>query len=311
MTGLILDDDYLDPDVAYLLGMIAARGTLLDRQPARQIIIEFPYQNLEIELEQGTERPFPINVPQSIELGLSRIRERVLELMDCDVSINKLDKNFHMVMTLTRRTLAWRNVLLHLNNKTSFRHMNIPAALLHSSATTDMRMEFIRGYADVAGNVRRANRYRDGRNRVRLDVLNDNWHLPVQLCRLLQEFLDIPVQLITWGHPSLGRGMREHQINIFVKPFARVGFSFEHKQRALLTLIEQDADKPNRYQPCPGRRRLRKAKPFTPDAESERLPPEARQHFDAYWQICKALGCTVEPASGPMFEAVDEDIEET
>lgn len=56
--------------------------------------------------------------------------------------------------------------------------------------------EYLRGFADVAGNVRPANRYVDGKNRVRLDILNypTNWRLPVQLCHLLQERLEVPVQ---------------------------------------------------------------------------------------------------------------------
>ncbi len=310
MTGVILANDYLDPDVAYLLGMIVARGILIEHQGVREIVIEFPYQNLNIEIDEvGGHRQ--IDIPQSIELGLGRIRERVLELLDCDIKINRLDNNIHMVLIMTRRTMSWRNISLHLENKTNFRVMNVPEILFHPEITTDIRMEFIRGYADVAGNIRRANRYIDGRNRVRLDVLNDNWQLPVQLCRLLQIHLNIPVQNITWGHPNLGRDLREHQINIFVSQFERVGFSFEHKQQVLNHLIEQEADNNADYKPCPGRRRLRRKKPIDPDENSERLPEPVRTHFDAYWQICKAMGCVIEPEPGPLFSAVNEDIEET
>jgi hypothetical protein len=310
MTGVIIADDYLDPDVAYLLGMIVARGTLVERAALREIIIEFPYQNLNIEIDDE-DRHRSIDIPQSIELGLGRIRERVLELLDCDIKINRFDNSLHMVLTMTRRTMSWRNILLHLGDKTNFRVMNVPEMLFHPSITTDIRMEFIRGYADVAGNIRRANRYIDGRNRVRLDVLNDNWQLPVQLCRLLQIDLDVPVQNVTWGHPNLGRNLREHQINIFATPFSRIGFSFSHKQEVLQHFIEQDSDKNEDYKPCPGRRRTRGKKPTDPDENSSRLPEPVRKHFDSYWQICKAMGCLVEPEPGPLFSAVNEDIEET
>lgn len=310
MTGVLLVNDYLDPDVAYLLGMIVARGTLHERQGVREIVIEFPYQNLNIEIDDvGGTRTF--NVPQSIELGLGRIRERVLELLDCDIKINSFDNNLHMVLTMTRRTIGWRNILLQLDGKMSFRVMNVPQMLFHPDITTDIRLEFIRGYADVAGNIRRANRYVDGRNRVRLDVLNDNWQLPVQLCRLLQVHLDIPVQNINWGHPNLGRGLREHQINIFVTLFERIGFIFEHKQQVLRHLIEQDQNENDDYRFCPGRRRLGRQKPADPNENSERLPVPVRKHFDAYWQICKAMGCLIEPEPGPLFAGLDEDVEET
>jgi hypothetical protein len=307
---LLLKDDYIDPDVAYLLGMILARGILLERPRTYEIVIEFPYQNLNIEVSDVDGESLSFDVPQNIELGLSRIRERLLDLLGCDISINRKDNAVDLILTFTRRTMSWRTILLHLDNKINHRNMDVPAVMFDESVTTDVRLEFIRGYADVAGNIRRANRYADGRNRVRLDVLNDNWRLPVQLCRLLQLYLDVPVQNIIWGHPNLNRGFREHQINIFVTPFEKIGFSFEHKQQVLNHFIEQDNAKRGVYRPCPGRRRLRGHKPSDSDEQSERLPPEARQHFDSYWQICKAMGCIVEPSSGPMLADVEEDVEE-
>jgi len=312
MSGIVLADDYLDPDVAYLLGIVVARGTLLERNNVREIIVEFPYQNLNVEFED-TDGPRSIEVPQSIELGLGRIRERLLDLLDCDIRIELLDNSRQLILVMHRRTMAWRNILLHLENKTDFRSMNVPEMLFHPDVTTDIRMEFVRGYADVAGNIRRANRYRDGRNRVRLDVLNDNWRLPVQLCRLLQVHLGVPVQNITWGHPNLGRGFREHQINIFVTPFQKIGFTFPHKQQVLDSFVEQDVSEPEDYSPCPGRRRRRGPKSTDPNEQSERLPEPVRKHFDAYWEICKAMGCTIEPDQGPLFDAsaVEEDIEES
>lgn len=166
----------------------------------------------------------------------------------------------------------------------------------------------MRGYADVAGNIREANRYVDGRHRVRLDVLNysTNWHVPVQLCTLLQEHLNVPVQLITWGHPNLGRKFREHQINIFAKPFLDIGFSFEHKQKILQEFAEWDDKnvKTTNYAPCPGMRNIRKRKPNDPDENNaEKLDPVlVGNHYDAYWQICKALGCMRMPDKGVQLE---------
>ena len=51
-----------------------------------------------------------------------------------------------------------------------------------------------------------ANRYIDGANRVRLDVLNyqTNWEMPVQLCTVLED-LTTPVQLHL-GTPKHGTG---------------------------------------------------------------------------------------------------------
>jgi len=41
--------DYLDADVAYLLGLIVARGSLTEIGGVKRIVIEFPFRNLEAE----------------------------------------------------------------------------------------------------------------------------------------------------------------------------------------------------------------------------------------------------------------------
>ena len=40
----IAELDYIDADVAYLLGLITARGTISEVGGSRQIRLEFPYQ---------------------------------------------------------------------------------------------------------------------------------------------------------------------------------------------------------------------------------------------------------------------------
>jgi hypothetical protein len=154
----------------------------------------------------------------------------------------------------------------------------------------------VRGYGDVAGNVRKANNYMNQWHRVRLDVLNNptNWPVPVELCRLLQEHLDIPVHMITWGHPNMGRAFREHQLNIFAEFYRAIGFSFEHKQKILDELAEHNLKAPpHDVHPCPGMRRVQRKKPKDKDEKNaERLDARLKgKHFDAYWQICKAVGC--------------------
>ena len=314
MTGIIIEDDYIDPDVAYLLGLIVARGQIIQKPPLYEIVIGFPMGNLHIEAEdlEGVIQKFDIKT--SIQLGMGQIRERLIELMDCDVKVNSTDNSNSIVLTMTRRTMAWRNIMMHLEQKTDFRHMSVPKTLFHEAVTSDVRLEFIRGFADVAANMRRSNNHFGNHNRVRLDVLNDNWDLPIQLCLLMQQHLEIPVQSIIWGHPNMNREFREHMINVFVEPFQKIGSTFNHKQQVLNILTEQDKmrpSRPNLYSPCPGRRRRRGAKDPHPDEISKKLPDNVRQHFDAYWQICKAVGCTVEPEPGPLFASVDVEVDES
>ena len=316
MNGLIVEDDYIDPDVAYLLGLIVARGKIIQSPSLYKIIIDFPTGNLSIEAEdlEGTVQKF--NISTSIQLGMAQIRERLVELMDCDVKVNSSENNYAMVLTLTRRTMGWRNIMMHLEQATDFRHMSVPKILFHPAVTSDVRLEFVRGFADVAANIRRSNNHFGEFNRVRLDVLNNknSWSLPIQLCSLMQQHLDIPVQSIIWGHPNLGREFREHMINVFVEPFQRIGSIFDHKKQVLDILTEQDRERPprpNLYLPCPGRRKSRTAKEPHPEENSDKLPENVRKHYDAYWQICKAAGCIVEPEPGPLFSSVEVEVDES
>lgn len=107
------------------------------------------------------------------------------------------------------------------------------------------------------------------------------------------------MQLITWGHPNLGRGFREHQLNVFAASFLPIGFTFKHKQTILEEFAAHDAEQSPRahYEPCPGQRPLRGGKPAD-DGENKAERLDARlvgQHYDAYWQICRALGCPRRP----------------
>jgi hypothetical protein len=293
--SLIRQLDYVDADVSYLLGLITARGRISEISGNRQVSIEFPYHSLEA---QGIHKSFDVNT--SIRLGLSAIRERILEITGADISIIEKENEVVLAIRFLRSTMSWRNILMHTQGKTGYEHFTVPEVLFSSDVPKDWKREYVRGYADVAGNVRHSNRYTDGTNRVRLDVLNypSNWEMPVQLCTLLEEHLEVPVQLITWGHPNMGRDFREHQVNIFALPFGKIGFSLNHKQEILDEFIEYDRiNFPNRiYSPCFGRKKLKRRKPRNNNENNEHLDERIRgQHFNAYWQICKKMGCTRTP----------------
>lgn len=49
MTQLLNKQDYLDNDVAYLLGMIMMRGTFHVDGDIRRLIIQFPYKNVQVK----------------------------------------------------------------------------------------------------------------------------------------------------------------------------------------------------------------------------------------------------------------------
>ena len=307
--------DYIDADVAYLLGLITARGTISESGGVRQIIIEFPYRSFEV---QGISKTFDVNT--SIQVGLIPIQNRISEVTGADVSIDIKYNSVDLVLRFSGNTMMWRNILMHTEKRMGYEHFRVPE-IFFLDIPADWKREYIRGFADVAGNIRRANRYVDGAHRVRLDVLNysTNWEMSVQLCTVMEEHLNIPIQLITWGHPNMGRAFREHQINIFAVPFGKIGFSMPHKQAILQEFIDHDQKNypTKHYNPCVGRKKIRKQKPKDSRESDERLDERLRgQHFNAYWQICKKLGCPRTPNSLQQVlefdkdEALTEEIEE-
>lgn len=130
---------------------------------------------------------------------------------------------------------------------------------------------------------------------------HDNWILPIQICRLLQTKLEVPVQHILWGHPNLrdsgNRGKswaKEHRIRIFAEAFLPVGFHFDFKQQILQAMAGINAAQHHSAaHPCnPLARHRIKKKARHKDEKSKDLPAALRgKHFNAYFQICKALGC--------------------
>lgn len=300
-------NDYLDGDLSYLLGLLVARGTMINSNQIRQITIEFPFVSLRTT---GITKDF--NQEQSIRLGLIDIQERLAELLETDIQQIKQANSINLVIKFMRNNLIWRDLLLLLNNQTSFSHFQVPSVFFDPECPLDWKKEFIKGFADVAGNIRSSNNYFK-RHRVRLDVLNfpTNWELPVQICTLLQEHINIPVQLITWGHPNLGRQWREHQINIFANSFLEVGFTFPHKQEILEEFAKWNNDNlpPYNYSPCPGIKPLKKSKDSTSDEDnSEKLDTKlVGNHYDSYWQICRALGC--QRWSGEIDNQLDSQLD--
>lgn len=297
--------NYLDPDWAYFLGMVIARGTLSQSADVRRVTINLPHSSLDA-------KGINISVDQqvSIKLGLSAIRRRLGDLLDTEIEEIEAKGTIDLVVRFRHNAIPWRMLLQITNGQRSFRSFQVPTVLLDPNTPQDLKREFIRGFADVAGNIRYANRYVDGRNRVRLDVLNysQNWRVPVDLCQVLQDGVKVPVQNITWGHPNMNRGFREHQINIFAIPFLQIGFSFEHKQKVLEELAAADRSVNAEYSGCPGRRQVRSAKESDPEEDSARLPPELRgRHFDSYWQLCKALGCSREPYADQLPLPLDSE----
>lgn len=173
----------------------------------------------------------------------------------------------------------------------------------------DIKKEFLRGIADVTGSIGTGGRDQSGRHRVYISILNDNWKLPIQICKLLQtDPLNIPVNTIDWGHPNTRNGhlkdynkgakqvwAREHQLKVYAEYFERIGFRIIHKNKILKELAEENRKNfPRRKSKlCNPLEKRSKQRPQHPEEMSEKLPAELKgKHCDTYWQVCLELGCT-------------------
>ncbi|MBI4180889.1 MAG: hypothetical protein HY528_03060 [Chloroflexi bacterium] len=298
--------DYLDGDVAYLLGLLVARGELQSSENAYRMIIHFPKGSL---LAKGIKVQF--DTDKEIRLGMEKIRERLIELLGADITTVDTSDSIDLIAKMTRKTMSWRNINMLLGGATSFPYFDIPEVFFDTDTPIEYKREFVRGYADVGGNIRPANVDWAGRHRVRLDILNHptNWKVGMRLCLLIQNHLSVPVPVITWGHPNMNRGWREHQLNIYAEEFTSIGFYFDFKQAAL----EELADFNNKHfttkiKGCPGARKIgARKKKDKEEKNGERLPPElVGRHFNAYWQVCRALGCTRRPKPDEQIELIPE-----
>lgn len=290
----------MDLDVAYFIGLVTARGEISDSGGVKRISIEFPFRNLKVE---GIKKK--ITQKDQILLSLNRVINRVDELADVNIRQEESEHSVHLIIETLKNTMFLRNVKMLMKGKSSYYEFDVPDQIFEFDES--IKREFIRGFADVAGSARWANRNRWRKCRVYLDVLNShsNWRLPTQICYLLQDHLGIPVDVVQWGHPNTrdpnlkeykkGREeawAREHQIKIFADDFEKIGFYMSHKQEILEELADYNREKGfAKAKFCnPPKRKRSKSK--HPSEKSEKLPPEIKgKHYDSCWQICADVGC--------------------
>ena len=290
--------DYLDPDVAYFLGLLVAMGQISESNGVRRIVFEFPFRNLKVE---GIKLRF--TQKNEILIGLRQSIRRIAELTEATPSETDTDTSVVLTIESLKNTMFWRIIRLLTGGKSSYYEFDIPPVIYQAGDT--IKKEFLRGYADVAAYARKGNYDIQGKHRVYFDVLNPNWHLPVQLCHLLQDHLKIPVQTIDYGHPNsrdpklkeykkgrLEAWAREHQIKVYCDAFQKVGFYMQHKQKILEELAKANIKEFGRSKTFCDPPKTGEPKKVHPGEKSTKLPPELRGvHAESYTQICRYLGC--------------------
>jgi hypothetical protein len=303
--------DFLDEDIAYLLGMISVRGKLIDSPPNRAIQIEIPYT---LKVIKGLKKTYDRDVYMKLEMY--EFRQRIEELLATTVNVTVPGNIVYIVANFPGNSIAWRNLKKFLISGTNSINFHIPKEVLDSPET--IKKSFIRGVADAAGGIDQGGAHPWNHKRRVIIAINGNWHFPIELCNLLQQDLKIPVNGILWGHPNIrdpqasnsNIGIREHQFRVYAEAFLPVGFDISYKAEMLKEFAEDDIKKnPGPTPFCyPDANENFRQKSRHPKEKSSLIPASIRgKHFNSCREICRALGCkqTVQQELGLILEEVE------
>jgi hypothetical protein len=309
-------------ELAYLLGMITGKGTIVRDKDYTSIYMEIPHKNLFIE---------GMDVQLSVKASLEDIRNILEPLIGVRITSTPMISKTILRFVKSNDDFLIREINQHFNRLSTCKDFRIPQGIIGSPL--DIKREFMIGLADVTAHIRRSNAaFGLGYgHRVYIEI-PANWLLVVDIANLLLD-LDIPIHTIDWGHPNMrdpnledykkGKHnvwFREHQVKIFADEFEGVGFRMAHKSNTLREFADfnrdsWDQDRQNKLRIAKSETQKRKfekqighleivhhkfywetrepnrPKPHHPMEGSEKIPSEIRgRHFDSWKEICNALG---------------------
>lgn len=309
-------------ELAYLLGMIAGKGTIIRDNYQTSIVIEIPHKNL---ISEGMDSRL------SVKASLDDIRNSLEPLIGSRISSTQTKSRTIIKFEKNNEDFLIREINRHFQRLTSCKDLRIPQEIISSSL--DIKREFMIGLADVTAHMRSSNvAYGLDFNQRAYIEIPVNWYLVIDIGNLLLD-LDVPIHTINWGHPNMrdprckdykkgkhNAWFREHQIKIFADEFEKIGFRIVHKMDALRRLANKNRDEWNKslnlkisrarsenqkekFRRMLGHielvhhkyywetKNLEKPKTPHPMENSDKIPPEIRgRHFNSWKEICVALG---------------------
>lgn len=292
----------MNTEMAYLIGMICGNGEIKRGVTDTVVSIDIPHKKLETE---GLH-----DVRVYVKASISDIR-RILEPL-LGTGVEFIQNKYATLLSFRKENNEYlmREILRFIGDATS--HDNIRIHREVFDFTQDEKVNFLRGFADVTGYIRRSNYFFNKfMHRVYLEVPH-NWYLVSDICNLLKD-VNIPVQNIDWAHPNTrdakltkyNQGKhnfwkKEHQIKIYANEFEPIGFAVIHKNDALFELSNElkkgiselggNVDKTTHKFYWEGRSVL-KDKPIHPGENDSFIPEEIRGvHYNSWKMIARDLG---------------------
>lgn len=292
----------MNNEMAYLLGMITGNGEIQRGTTDTTIVIEIPHKKLETEFER--------DVAIYVKASITDIRQVLEPLLGTSLLFTQSTNVSYLSFTKANEDYLMREILRYIGGATSHENMRILPEVY--SFTVDERKQFIKGFADVTGYIRRSNYFfHKEMHRVYFEI-PQNWELVTDFCNLLKS-VDIPVQNIDWGHPNMRDGnlkkynegktdfwKKEHQIKVWANEYEPIGFAVIHKNEALEEFANEQilyiegqqknisAVTHRYYWELVGKK---KTKPTHPGENDVFIPEEIRgKHYDSWKDIACDLG---------------------
>ena len=289
-------------EMAYLLGMITGNGVIQRGSTDTVISIDIPHKKLETEFQH--------DVGVYVRASITDIRSVLEPLIGIGLSFIQRPSVSVVSFRKSNEDYLIREILRYIGNASSSNNIRISPEVFEFSF--DERREFVRGFADVTGYIRRSNyAFHEPQYRVYFEI-PQNWMLVVDFCNLLKS-IDIPVQAIDWAHPNMRDAnlvkynegkpdfwKKEHQIKVWAYEYQRVGFVVIHKQEALdyFAMKQRDYYIDKGDDPFLALHRYYweltprgKSKPIHPGENDSFIPAEIRgRHYNRWVDIANDLG---------------------
>lgn len=225
----------MNNEMAYLLGMITGNGEIQRGSISTTVSIDIPHKKLETEFQK--------DVGIYVKASITDIRQILEPLLGTSLKFIQNANISILSFTKDNEDYLIREIMRYIGNASSSESIRISSEVF--GFTMDERRQFVKGFADVTGYIRRSNyAFKEPNYRVYFEIPH-NWELVIDFCNLLKS-IDIPVQNIDWAHPNMRDGnlkkynqgkpdfwKKEHQIKVWAVEYQPIGFAVIHKQEAL------------------------------------------------------------------------------
>ena len=293
----------MNTEMAYLLGMITGNGEIQREKTTTTISIDIPHKRLETEFQK--------DVGIYVKASITDIRLILEPLLGTSLKFTQNPNISILSFTKPNEEYLMRELMRYIGYATSSNNIRISPEIF--DFTLDERKQFVKGFADVTGYIRRSNyAFTEPNYRVYFEIPH-NWELFIDFANLLKS-IDIPVQNIDWAHPNMRDGNLKkynegnpdfllylHQIKVWALEYQSIGFAVLHKQEALDYFAEKqkiNIEVERNKKPSDVTHRYyweiisrNKEKPIHPGENDTFIPERIRgNHYNSWTAIAKDLG---------------------